>query len=47
MDELTKEEINAIRSLERLSKRWPRTLWIYAASESLHVMKKNELGESP
>jgi len=37
--ELTKEEEKAIASLERLAKRWPKSLWLYSASSSLCVMK--------
>lgn len=38
--EPTKEEQRAINSLKRLAKRWPRSLWLYSANGTLHVMKK-------
>lgn len=43
--EITKEEQNAINSLVRLGKRWPETLWLFAGSGGLNVMKKNGEGE--
>jgi hypothetical protein len=36
--ELTKEEVNAIRALERLAKKWPQTLQLFSWSGSLVVM---------
>jgi hypothetical protein len=42
---LTKEEQNAITSLKRLAKKWPKTLWLYSASGTLNVMKCGENGE--
>lgn len=42
---LTTEEKAAIRTLERLAKRWPKTLWLYSASGSLHVMRCGPQGE--
>ena len=41
---LTKEEYNAINTLHRLSKKWPKTLWLFSASGSLYVMKKDKEG---
>jgi hypothetical protein len=38
MRELTKEEASAIRSLERLAKKWPQTLHLFSWSGSLVVM---------
>lgn len=32
-------EIQAIAALRRLESRWPKSLWLWAASGSLHVMK--------
>jgi hypothetical protein len=46
MSERTSVEEKAIRSLRRLAKQWPDTLWLYAASGRLHVMKKKD-GEIP
>lgn len=42
--ELTKEEELAINSLKRLAKRWPETLWLFSASGTLWVMRKNSDG---
>jgi len=41
----TKEEAAAIRSLKRIAKKWPDTLWLFSANGTLCVMKKNDLGE--
>lgn len=43
--ELTKEEKNAINTLHRLAKRWPDSLWLYSASGSLCVMKRDSNGD--
>ena len=42
--ELTKEERNAINTLKRLEKRWPKTLWLFATGMSISIMRcdKNE-----
>lgn len=37
--ELTVEEERAIASLQRLAKRWPKSLWLYSASGTLTVMR--------
>lgn len=42
--ELTKEEKNAIASLKRLAKRWPDSLWLFAGSGHLCVMRTDENG---
>lgn len=42
--DLTKEEMGAIKTLQRLGKRWPKSLWLYSASGSLHVMRKDTEG---
>jgi len=42
---LTPEEKKAIAALKRVAKRWPESLWLFSASGTLHVMKKNEQGE--
>lgn len=36
--ELTDEEAKAIRSLERLAKKWPKSLMLFSWSGALHVM---------
>lgn len=43
--EPTKEEQNAINTLNRLEKRWPKTLWLFATGNGIHVMRKGENGE--
>lgn len=43
--ELTKQEKSAIRTLKRLEKRWPKSLWLFSAGGSLIVMRKNSDGE--
>lgn len=46
--ELTDEERRAISSLKRLSKRWPKSLWVFAggsSSECLYVLRTGENGE--
>ena len=45
MRDLTKEELNAINSLQRLAKRWPKSLWLFSASGSLKVMMYDEDGK--
>lgn len=42
---LTLEETKAIKSLQRLAKKWPKSLWLYSASGTLNVMKTNKKGE--
>ena len=42
---LTKEEENAIATLKRLEKRWPKTLWLFATGMSINVMRCGEDGE--
>ena len=42
---LTTKEEKAIRALHRLAKIWPDSLWLFSASGSLYVMKKNADGE--
>lgn len=37
--ELTQEEAKAIRSLQRLAKKWPKSLELFAANSSLIVCK--------
>jgi len=45
LSELTKEERAAIRALKRLEKTWPKSLWLFSASGSLCVMRKDAEGE--
>jgi hypothetical protein len=44
MLELDKEEKSAIESLKRVSKKWPKSLWLFSASGRLWVMKKSGEG---
>lgn len=37
-DEVTPEEVRAIRALARLAKRWPQTLKLVSMGGSLHVI---------
>ena len=32
-------EDQAVAALKKLAKRWPKTLWLWSASGSLHVMR--------
>lgn len=41
---ITKEEQKAIRSLERLAKRWPKGIELFGWSGSLYVTKTMENG---
>ncbi len=43
--EITKEEEKAINALKKVAKKWPKSLWLFSASGTLHVMKKGENGE--
>lgn len=43
--ELTKEERNAISTLKRLEKRWPKTLWLFSNGMSISIMRCGENGE--
>lgn len=42
--QLTEFERVAIRSLKRLAKRWPRSLWLFATGGPLLVMRKDSTG---
>ena len=33
------DELRAIRTLERLARTWPKTLWLFSASGTLNVMR--------
>jgi len=41
---LTAHEERAINSLKNLSKRWPKSLWLYSGAGTLCVMKFKEDG---
>ena len=41
--ELTVEEQKAIASLQRLAKKWPKSLQLFSWSGSLKVMKDNDV----
>ena len=43
--EITSEEQKAINNLKRLALKWPKTLWLFSASGTLHVMKTGKNGE--
>jgi len=42
--EITNEESEAIKALNRLAAGWPSGLWLYSANGSLCVMKKTAAG---
>lgn len=42
---LTDAETEAVRALKRLARTWPDSLWLFSASGSLCVMKKDGDGE--
>ena len=42
--DITKEEKLAISALERVAKRWPKTLWLFSGSGTLWVMKYKKDG---
>lgn len=39
------EESKAVRRLKKLAKEWPKSLWLWSASGTLYIMKKDENGE--
>ena len=43
--ELTKQEEIAIKALKKVSKNWPKSLWLFSANGTLCVMRKNEQGQ--
>ena len=43
--DLTADELKAIAALQRVAKTWPKSLWLFSASGSLNVMKKNAAGD--
>ena len=42
---LNRDEKKAISELERLAAEWPKSLWLFAGSGTLCVMKKNSDNE--
>jgi len=44
MRDLNADEREAIQVLERLANQWPETLWLFSASGSLWVMRKDDHG---
>lgn len=44
--DITKEEKLAIAALKRVAKKWPKSLWLFSASGTLWVMKKNADGQT-
>lgn len=38
-------EEKAVKALERLAKRWPKSLWLFSANGTLCVMRCDEHGE--
>lgn len=45
VQDLSREEVRAIAALQRLAKRWPQTLWIFAGSGRLVVLKVDANGQ--
>ncbi|HEY3694110.1 hypothetical protein [Phenylobacterium sp.] len=43
--EPTPEERRAIRALKRLAKSWPKSIWLFAGSGDLHIMRAGPDGE--
>jgi hypothetical protein len=43
--EPTEEEKRAIAALQRIAKKWPKSLWLFSASGSLCVMRTLQGGE--
>lgn len=37
---LSPEELKAIRALKRLAKKWPRSIYLFAANGTLNVLRK-------
>ena len=45
MKKLTLEEKNAIKSLKKLAKNWPKSLWLYSFFGIIRVMRYKEDGK--
>lgn len=43
--DLTDDEKRAIAALQRLAGKWPKSLWLYSASGSLNVMRRDSAGK--
>lgn len=43
--DLTAEEKKAIAALQKVAKSWPKTLWLFSGSGTLHVMLKDAQGK--
>jgi hypothetical protein len=43
--ELSNKEQKTIQALLQLAENWPDTLWLFAASGNLHVMRRGAGGE--
>lgn len=43
--QVSDDESKAIASLKRVAAKWPKSLWLYSASGSLHVMKMRSDGK--
>ena len=43
--ELTIEEKKAIKSIQRVAKNWPDSLWLFSGSGTLWIMKRGPNGE--
>jgi len=43
--ELTKKEELAIKKVQRAFKDFPKTLWLWSGSGTLHIMKMNKDGD--
>lgn len=41
---LTDDERKAIRAMNRLAKTWPKSLWLFSASGTLTIMRKDATG---
>ena len=44
-DNLNKREKSAIQNLRKLSREWPESLWLFSASGTLCVVKKDGDGQ--
>lgn len=45
VDRMSDDEQRAVRSLRRVAKNWPSTLWLFSASGQLHVMRRDTNGD--
>lgn len=42
---LTPDEIRTLKRLRTLERLWPKSLWLFATGDELHVMKCDEYGQ--